>query len=55
MLAGLSAALGAGLLWGLVFLTPLLLEQVRIVAQPRGDRQIGVARRRAGCGFGPRG
>ena len=25
MLAGLSAALGAGLLWGLVFLTPLLL------------------------------
>ena len=26
MLAGLSAALGAGLLWGLVFLTPLVLH-----------------------------
>lgn len=26
MLAGLSAALGAGLLWGLVFLTPLVLD-----------------------------
>ncbi|MBP7466749.1 MAG: EamA family transporter, partial [Thauera sp.] len=26
MFAGLSAALGAGLLWGLVFLTPLVLH-----------------------------